>query len=313
MADLPLALGAMYFGTRLDDRASFALLDRFVEAGGRWIDTADCYSFWTDPSGLGGQSEEVLGRWLRANPSVDVRISTKVGVQPTVPHATPPQPEGLSRAAVRAGLERSVERLGGAGIDRYWAHPEDLREPIDEVGVTFGELVRDGLVGEVAICNNPTWAVERARSAARAAGLAPFRGLQLRHSYLQPRPGADIEGQDWRFGMVTPETLDYVQREGDLDLWVYTALLLGAYDREDRDFTPSYQHEGNVRRLAALDEVASQVGATRGQVVLAWLVGGEVPMRPILGGSRVEQLDAAIEGVGLELTPQQRARLDAAA
>ena len=63
-----LVLGAMYFGTRLDDRASFALLDRFVAAGGRWIDTANCYSFWEDPSGLGGQSEEVIGRWLRANP-----------------------------------------------------------------------------------------------------------------------------------------------------------------------------------------------------------------------------------------------------
>ncbi|CAG7571394.1 aryl-alcohol dehydrogenase-like predicted oxidoreductase [Barrientosiimonas humi] len=306
-----LVLGAMYFGTRLDDRASFALLDRFVAAGGRWIDTANCYSFWEDPSGLGGQSEEVIGRWLRANPGADVRLSTKVGVQPTVPHGHPEHDEGLSRQAVRAGLALSLERLGVERIDRYWAHPEDLREPIDQVGVTFGELVRDGLVDEVAICNNPTWAVERARAAAQAAGLAPFAGLQLRHSYLQPKPGVVVEGQDWRFGMVTPETVDYVARN-DLDLWVYTALLLGAYDRDDRPFTPAYQHEGNAARLQVLGEVAAEVGASKGQVVLAWLAGGEVPMLPILGGSKPEQLDSALAGVRLELTADQRARLDAA-
>lgn len=306
-----LVLGAMYFGTRLDDRASFALLDRFVAAGGRWVDTANCYSFWEDPSGLGGQSEEVIGRWLRANPGADVRLSTKVGVQPTVPHGHPEHVEGLSRPAVRAGLERSLERLGVDRVDRFWAHSEDLAEPIEQVGVTFGELVRDGLVGDVAICNNPTWAVERARAAALAAGLEPFAGLQLRHSYLQPKPGVVVEGQDWRFGMVTPETVDYVARH-DLDLWVYTALLLGAYDRADRPFTPAYQHEGNTDRLRVLDEVAAEVGATRGQVVLAWLAGGEVPMLPILGGSKPEQLDAALAGVALELTEEQRARLDAA-
>lgn len=310
MNRLPLALGAMYFGTRLDDQASFALIDRFVEEGGQWIDTANCYSFWTDPSGIGGQSEEVVGRWLKANPGADVKISTKVGVQPVEAGG---EKEGLTREAVRAGLELSVERLGGARIDRFWAHSEDLTVPIDEVGVTFGELVRDELVGEVAICNNPTWAVERARNAALAAGLPPFAGLQLRHSYLQPRPGAVIEGQDWRFGMVTPETLDYVRRGGDLDLWVYTALLLGAYDRDDRDFTPAYAHEGNTRRLEALDAVAGELGVTRGQVVLAWLVGGDPAMVPILGGSKVEQLEDAITGVRLELTAQQRQRLDDAA
>ncbi|WP_018157841.1 aldo/keto reductase [Demetria terragena] len=310
MTSTPLALGAMYFGTRLDDRASFALLDRFVEEGGQWIDTANCYSFWTDPSGIGGQSEEVIGRWLKANPGADVKISTKVGVQPLEAGGAV---EGLSRDAVRAGLEKSVERLGGARIDRFWAHSEDLTVPIEEVGVTFGELVRDGLVGEVAICNNPTWAVERARNAALQADLPPFVGLQLRHSYLQPRPGAVIEGQDWRFGMVTPETLDYVERAGDLDLWVYTALLLGAYDRNDRDFTPAYRHEGNTSRLAALGEVARAHGVKQGQVVLAWLAGGATRMVPILGGSKVEQLEEAVAGVRLELTPEQRARLDDAA
>lgn len=97
-----IALGSMYFGTRVDEATSFRLLDCFVERGGRWIDTANNYSFWSDPSGVGGQSEELIGRWLAARPQLRDRllISTKVRYQPTVPHVWPESAKGLSRAAV---------------------------------------------------------------------------------------------------------------------------------------------------------------------------------------------------------------------
>ena len=80
-----IVLGAMLLGTTIDQEESFALLDRFVERGGRWIDTANNYMFWGHPSGFGGQSEEVIGRWLAARPGIRerVRISTKLGGQPT--------------------------------------------------------------------------------------------------------------------------------------------------------------------------------------------------------------------------------------
>ena len=106
MTPTPLVLGAMMFGTHIEESTSFALLDRFVEAGGEWIDTADCYSFWASDTGHGGQSETLLGRWLATRPGVRdrVKIATKLGAEPTVVGGWPEQRQGLSAAAVRTAL-----------------------------------------------------------------------------------------------------------------------------------------------------------------------------------------------------------------
>ena len=87
MATSDLVLGTMYFGTRTDEATSFALLDRFVEAGGTTIDTANCYAFWQSDTGAGGQSEALIGRWLAANPGLrdDLVLATKVGQEPREP------------------------------------------------------------------------------------------------------------------------------------------------------------------------------------------------------------------------------------
>lgn len=312
MTDLPLALGTMYFGTRLDEAASFAQIDRFVERGGVWLDTADCYSFWTDPSGHGGQSEAVIGRWLRANPEAakSVRLSTKVGVEPT-----DDGPEGLSPAVVRAGAEQSLERLGVDRVDLFWAHGEDRTVPMSSVVDSFAELVENGTTTRIGLSNHPAWRVQQALDLADARGLSPFTALQLRDSYLSPRPDVRPEGQDHPFGMVTDETRDFVlahQGSPGMDLWTYTPLLLGAYDRADRDFTPAYDHPGTRSRLAALNAVANELDVPPSQVVLAWLVGGDLPVIPIVGGSQVAHLDSAIDGARLTLTEQQRRRLDEA-
>src|SRR5262249_60768025 len=110
----PLVLGAMYFGTRTDERTSVEILDRFVDAGCAMIDTSDNYSFWSDPSGFGGQSEAVLGRWLAARPGVRDRVylSTKVGAQPLVPGGYPHDIEGLSAATIKGALQRSLPQPG---------------------------------------------------------------------------------------------------------------------------------------------------------------------------------------------------------
>src|SRR5690606_42141954 len=110
---LPFALGAMSFGNIVDEATSFALLDRFVEAGGTWIDTADCYAFWQHPSGRGGTSEELLGRWLAARPGARdrVRISTKIGAEPTGTGPWQQHSEGLSTDGIRHAAPRSLRRL----------------------------------------------------------------------------------------------------------------------------------------------------------------------------------------------------------
>ncbi|MTD12650.1 aldo/keto reductase [Nakamurella sp. YIM 132087] len=314
MTVLPLALGAMNFGTRIDEPTSFALLDRFVDAGGGWIDTADCYSFWNDPSGHGGQSEELLGRWLAARPGVreKVLLATKTGAEPVEPGSFPGRTTGLSPSAVRDSLHGSLRRLGVDAVDLFWAHKEDRDVPVEDSAVAFGELVRDGLTGRVGVSNHPAWRVERARRAAADAEVAPFSAIQLRKSYLSSRPDITVPGEDHRFGALSDEQLDHAAAHG-MDIWAYTPLLRGWFDRTDRILAEPFRHPGTERRMDALTEVAVELGVTRGQVVLAWLIGGTPSIVPILGGSSVAQLDAALVGARLELPAELRARLDAAA
>lgn len=310
MTERDLVLGAMYFGTRVDDATSMALLDRFVDRGGTWIDTANCYAFWSDPSGVGGQSETVIGRWLATRPGVRdrVQISTKVRLQPTVPGRWPESAEGLSAPAIRDAVRKSLSRLGTDRIDFYWAHAEDRTVPLAETVDAFGELVSAGLVGQVGASNHPAWRVERARRLARDRGVSGYTALQLRHSYVQPRPGASLP--DTGHQLVSAEILDYVSSEGDLALWVYTPLINGSYTRPDRPLPEAYDHPGTTRRLAALGAVAREIGATPNQVVLAWLLGGDPAITPIVGVSTAEQLDETMAARDLILTDEQRRRLN---
>lgn len=308
-----LALGAMLFGTVQDERRSFELLDRFVDAGGTWIDTANCYSFWEDPTGFGGQSETVLGRWLAARPGVRdrVRISTKVGCEPTVAGKFPESAEGLSAAVVKNGVEGSLRRLGTDHVELYWAHKPDPVTPLEETVAAFGELVSAGAVGRLGCSNYPVWQVERARGIARADGCAGFTAVQQHHTYLRPRP-ATRPTVVHRFGAVTDEVLHYLEHNADMALWAYTPLLSGRYTRADKPLPAEYDHPGTTRRLAVLDEVAAETGTNRNRVVLAWLAGGRPAVTPIVGVSTVGQLDEAMAAMSLELTPDQRERLDAA-
>jgi aryl-alcohol dehydrogenase-like predicted oxidoreductase len=309
-----LVLGTMYFGTRTDDATSRALLDRFVEAGGRSLDTANCYAFWASETGAGGQSESTIGAWLADNPGLrtDLEIASKVGQEPLTPGVFLPPWEGLGRRVIERECLRSLDRLGIESLDVYWAHGEDRSVDLAEVVATIGELVDRGVVGSLGISNHPTWRVERARSLAHAAGTEPFTALQLTTSYLQPRPGVPVPGKDHRFGFVVDETWDYLVENPEVELWVYSPLLQGAYDRADRRLPEVYDHPGTTRRLKVLDEVAGEVGATRGQVVLAWLLHRGSQVRPIIGASSVAQLDEALAAARMDLSPEQMTRLDTA-
>ena len=287
-----LILGTMYFGTRTDEATSFALMDRFVEAGGRMLDTANCYAFWTNDSGESGQSEAVIGRWLAANPGVDVQIASKVGVTPVDGHL-----EGLSGRVIIREAYRSLERLGVDALDVYFAHGEDRSVDLAETVAALGVLVKRGEVRRLGVSNHPTWRVERARQIAVDAGLEPYTVLQLTTSYVDPRPGAAVDGKDHRFGFATDETFDYLAEHPEMELWAYSPLIQGAFDREDRPFPEAYDHPGTTARLAELTALAEATGATRGQVVLASLMSRGI--RPIVGVSSVEQLDQALGSVDL--------------
>ncbi len=304
----------MLFGTVTDERRSFELLDRFVDAGGVWIDTANCYSFWADPSGFGGQSEALLGRWLASRPGVRdrVRISTKVGCEPTEAGRFPETAEGLSADVVKKGIEGSLRRLGTDHVELYWAHKPDPVTPLEETVAVFDELVSAGAVGRLGCSNYPVWQVERARRIAHDHGRVGFTAVQQHHTYLRPRPGTQPTAVH-RFGAATDEVIHYLEHHPDMALWAYTPLLSGRYTRTDKPLPAEYDHPGTTSRLAVLDEIAAETGTDRNQVVLAWLTGGKPAVTPIVGVSTTEQLDDAIAGVSLELTAEQHRRLGAAA
>ncbi len=308
----PLVLGAMVFGTLLDDDASFALLDRFVERGGVWIDTADNYAFWLSASGHGGDSERVLGRWIAARPGIRerIRLSTKLGAEPSWPGSFPAQRSGLSARAVQSSFAGSLERLGVDAVDMLWLHMEDRTTPIEQTVDALAGLTATGAVRRVGASNHPAWRVERARARAAEIGSVPIDAFQLNSTYLRVRPETLPPGVSHRFGLYDNEQRDYAAEHG-IEVWAYTPLLSGAYDNPDKKIADEYDHPGTSRRLAVLDEVAAETGAARGQVVLAWLVAHGI--RPILGGSRMHQLDSALEAMQLELTPEQVARMDAPA
>jgi aryl-alcohol dehydrogenase-like predicted oxidoreductase len=312
MSERRMVLGAMYFGTRVDEATSMRLLDRYVDQGGTWIDTANCYAFWADSSGIGGQSEVLIGKWLAARPGLRerVRIATKVRHQPTVPGQWPGSAEGLSERAIRAAVPLSLQRLGTDRIDLYWAHAEDRTVPLAETVTALGELVASGTVGRLGASNHATWRLERARQLAREQGVTGYSALQLRRSYVQPRPGGAIPDDGHQFA--TDQDLDYARSE-DLLMWVYTPLLNGGYTRPDKPFPESYEHAGTTARLKVLGEVAGELGATRNQVVLAWLAGGDPATLPIVGVSSIAQLDEAMGADTVTLEPEQRQRLDAPA
>ncbi|HWD81956.1 MAG TPA: aldo/keto reductase [Kribbella sp.] len=308
-----LALGAMEYGTRIDEQTSFRLLDAYVDAGGEWIDTANCYAFWQDPSGHGGQSEELLGRWLAQRPGVRdrIKLATKVGCEPLWPGSFPEHSEGLSAQAIDAALETSLRRLGVDHIDLYWAHRDDRSTPLEETVAAFGKHATNGTIGRIGLSNYALWRVERMRDLARQQGVAGPTALQLRYSYLQPRPFVRDHTHDHRFGWITDEVLDYAENNPEQQLFAYSPLMSGAYEnRADRPLDPAFDHPGTSRRLEVLTDLATSLGVTRSEVVLAWLAGGTPPITPIVGISTDTYLTTALSGTNLTLTAAQRQQLD---
>ncbi|MGW4802063.1 aldo/keto reductase, partial [Nonomuraea sp. NPDC004297] len=146
-----------------------------------------------------------------------------------------------------------------------------------------------------------------------SACLPGYEVLQYRHTYLRPRTDLPSElSPDGAPGGAGGDLLSYLREEPDLTLVAYSPLLVGGYTRADRPLEAEFQHAGTTARLAAVREVAAETGATVNQVVLAWLIGADVPVIPLVGASSVTQLDESLAAVELDLTPDQRARLDAA-
>ena len=167
-------LGTLEFGTRVPRDDSFAILDAYHEAGGRFIDTANNYAFWHEGA-RGGESETLLGDWIamRRNRSQLV-VATKIGAQPTVPGAGFEAAEGLSAPVVAKAVEDCLKRLKLERIDLCYAHIDDRTVPLEETLGAFEDLRSAGKIRELGCSNHTAWRIEQARNISRAHGWRPY-------------------------------------------------------------------------------------------------------------------------------------------
>lgn len=309
-----LCLGTMKFGTITDLETATAILDRFVAAGGTFIDTANNYSQWF---GHGGESEEILGRWMRSRGNRDqLVIATKCGARTTTPGNPDDEYwEGLGATAIDSAVKGSLTRLGIDRIDLYYAHVDNRSTPLEETVSAFGRLAAEGVVDLVGCSNTATWRLERARRLADDHGVAPYSVIQQRYTYLWPNPLGQRAVQ--RIG--TPhfrhagvEHFDYLDEHRDMTLVAYGPLLDGSYSRLDRPVPADlgYAHPTAYVRFEVLRQVAQELGATPNQVVLAWMLHQDPVVIPLFGASSLGQLDEALEAVDVSLDAELMERLN---
>lgn len=298
-----LCLGTVNFGTKLDEKSSWKLLDRYCEAGGKFIDTANNYATWW--GGSGGESESVLGRWMRERKNrSEIFLATKVGFN------TASVGNGLSRRIIRQEIEGSLRRLGTDYIDLYYAHVDNRGDPLEETLAAFDKLHREGKVRAIGCSNHRAWRIEQARTLSRANGWIEYCCVQQRHTYLRPAAGARFDPQL----LLDDEMRDYcAQHAGDFLLLGYSPTLGGAYSgRPDRPVPSQYRGPDAEVRLRTLSEVAREAGATPVQVVYAWMLRSTPLVLPLVSAGSMQQLDENLDALRVNLDDAQMKMLDQA-
>lgn len=299
-----ICLGTMQFGWTADEATSFAVMDAFVEAGGNFLDTADIYSNWM-PGHAGGESEEIIGRWLKARGNRDrVVIATKArgkmwdGVDG----------EGLSRSHLMRAVDDSLRRLQNETIDLYQCHWPDEGTPVDETLRAFEELIRAGKVGYIGASNYTATQLEDALRAAHADSLPHFVSLQPHYNLVHRR---EFEGALESFcARESVGVIPYSPLAG--------GFLTGKY-RKDKPLPKSqragrvkgYMNERGFRVIDALDQIAGDRNVSVGAVALGWLLARPAMTAPIIGANSVEQLNDLLPGGDLKLPSAEIAQLDA--
>jgi aryl-alcohol dehydrogenase-like predicted oxidoreductase len=297
----PLMLGGNVFGWTADEATSHAILDAFVDGGFNAIDTADVYSGWV-PGHAGGESETVIGTWLqRRGRRDDVIIATKVGMWPAQP--------GLSAANIEAAVEGSLKRLRTDYIDLYQSHRDDADTAQDETLEAYGRLVKAGKVRAIGASNFEASRLASAQAVAGERGGPRYDTLQPAYNLMD----RGIEGPLQQ--LCLDEGVGIISYYG-----LASGFLTGKYRSvEDLGKSPRGQaakkhleSEKGPKVLAALDQVAAELGATPAQVALAWVMVRPAVAAPIASATSLEQLEELMGAARLSLDPAHIARLDAA-
>jgi aryl-alcohol dehydrogenase-like predicted oxidoreductase len=288
----PLVFGGNVFGWTVDEAASFKLLDAFVAAGFNAIDTADVYSKWV-PGHTGGESETILGKWLKRGGNRNkVIIATKVGMEMA------PDKKGLSKAYILRSAEDSLRRLQTDRIDLYQSHADDPDTAIDETLDAYAELIIKGKVRAIGASNYKADRLAAALEITKKARLPRYESLQPNYN-LYDR--ADFEAE--------LEPLCLKEGIGVINYFPLASGFLSGKYRKERDveqrprarLLKKYVNERGFTILNALDEVAKKYNATPARVSLAWLLARPSITAPIVSATSIEQLNDLIASVELKL------------
>jgi aryl-alcohol dehydrogenase-like predicted oxidoreductase len=299
----PLVLGGNVFGWTVDPKTSFDLLDRFVEAGLNAIDTADVYSAWA-PGNKGGESETIIGEWLKSRKSRDkVVVITKVGSE------MGPGEKGLSAAYIEQAVDRSLKRLQTDVIDLYLSHWTDPDTPYEETLSAYARLLEKGKIRFAGASNHDAGQLRAALEVAKAQSLPRYDVLQPEYN-LYDRDSFDGPLRDLciaeNIGVITYFSL----AKGFLSGKYRSAADLGQSARGSA--VGAYLNERGMRILAALDELSARHGAKPAEVALAWIMARPGVTAPIASATSLGQLESLVKAAALRLSADDIAALDRA-
>jgi|SRR5690554_1312299 len=297
----PFNLGGNVFGWTLDEKKSFEILDAFVDAGFDFIDTADMYSYWID-GGAGGQSETIIGKWLKARNNRDkVIIATKVG-GPTGVNET-----DTSRKHILETVEKSLKRLQTDYIDVYYTHYDDEKTPIEETLSTYDELIKQGKVRHIAASNISPERLRESMEISEKNNLPKYQALQPLYNLVER------EGYEKNYAPLVEEF--------SLTAFPYSALasgfLTGKYRSKD-DFSKSVRGQGvanylndkGLNILKALDELAEKHNTVPATISLAWLSAQPNIGGPVASATSIEQLNQILASTQIDLSKEDLELLD---
>ncbi len=292
----PIAFGGNVFGWTIDEKKSLEILDAFTGAGFNFIDTADVYSRWK-PGNEGGESETIIGNWLKKNKKRDqVIIATKVGSD------MGNGKKGLSKKYILQAAEASLKRLQTDHIDLYQTHFDDESTPIEETLEAYAQLIKDGKVRHIGASNLSAERLRQSLQVAQENGLPLYETFQPEYNLY--------EREKFENG------LEPICLGNSLGVITYFSLasgfLTGKYRTKDDlgksarggDMDKHFNDRG-YKVLAALDEVSKTLNTTPATAALAWLIHRPSVTAPIVSATSIEQLDAIIKAPDLDMTAHE--------
>jgi aryl-alcohol dehydrogenase-like predicted oxidoreductase len=300
-------LGTMTFGTETDEAGSHQQLDRFVEQGGTFVDTADVYS--------GGASEEIVGRWFASRPA-ELTGRVVLATKGRFPMADEPNAAGLSARHLTRALDASLGRLGLDSIDLYQVHAFDPWTPLEETLRTLDGFIRAGKIRYYGLSNFTGWQLTKLVHLARALNVPAPVTLQPQYSLLVREIEYEIvpAAQDAGLGLLpwSPLGGGWLSGKYRRDAQPAGATRLGenpgrgmeGYDRRNTELT--------WRVIDAVQKIADDRGVSMAEVALAWVTARPAVTSTILGARTTEQLDTNLRAASLALTADEAATLDTA-